>query len=904
MLPEFPADSPPAPLRVLVLEDDAMDVELYARGLKSAGFDPQCVRVDTEEAFQATLSEEFDIVLAEDDLPGYHGLPALKFLQKTGWDIPFILISENISDESAVEAIHAGAEDYVIKDRLIRLGPAVVRAVRRKKLRQQQRQAEAEVKLQLQLLEQTSEVSGVGGWSLDLATQQLRWTRQTCAIHEVDPDFRPDLESALNFYAPESRPLIQAALEEAMRSGTAFDLELPFITAKGRSLWVRVQGRAVREKGVPIRLIGVFHDITEKRRSEMQMRLLESVVTHLRDTVLITEGEPVSEPGPRIVFVNPAFEKMTGYTREEVIGRSPRFLQSERTSRKELDRIRQALLANESVHAELNNRCKDGTEYWVEVSIVPLFSAAGACTHFVSLQRDVTNRKLTEIKISEQAALLDRANDAIIVLRLDQGITYWNRAAERIYGWSSSEASSLQFRENIHQDPMVFDRAMEHVLREGAWTGEMWQRTREGKMLNVDASWTLLRNESGKPEAVLVINTDATERKKLEQQFLRSQRMESLGTLASGIAHDLNNVLAPILLSIQSLREGEKNPWRLRILETIEASTLRGAEIIKQVLLFGRGVEGQHVSVSIPRLIQDMQRMIHQTFPKNITLKVHLDSGLRSVSGDPTQLHQVLLNLCVNARDAMPDGGQLTLSARNVDSDPEGTLAPTVSRAGPFVLLQVEDNGVGMSADILDKIFDPFFTTKELGKGTGLGLSTSLAIIKSHGGFIRVNSEPGKGTTFRVYMPAEGNNAVAEAEARLVKLPRGNGEIILVVDDEVSVREICRQTLETFGYKVLLANDGAEALSLFASQREAIDLVLTDMMMPVMDGPALIQVLKKLKPDLRIVAASGLNSNHDALKSASYGVTRFLAKPFSAETLLTTLSEALRGTVEGPPYSI
>jgi CheY-like chemotaxis protein len=299
-----------------------------------------------------------------------------------------------------------------------------------------------------------------------------------------------------------------------------------------------------------------------------------------------------------------------------------------------------------------------------------------------------------------------------------------------------------------------------------------------------------------------------------------------------------------------------------------------------------------------------MQRMIHQTFPKNITLQVHLDSGLRSVSGDPTQLHQVLLNLCVNARDAMPDGGQLTLSARNVDSDPEGTLAPTVSRAGPFVLLQVEDNGVGMSADILDKIFDPFFTTKELGKGTGLGLSTSLAIIKSHGGFIRVNSEPGKGTTFRVYMPAEGNNAVAEAEARLVKLPRGNGEIILVVDDEVSVREICRQTLETFGYKVLLANDGAEALSLFASQREAIDLVLTDMMMPVMDGPALIQVLKKLKPDLRIVAASGLNSNHDALKSASYGVTRFLAKPFSAETLLTTLSEALRGTVEGPPYSI
>jgi PAS domain S-box-containing protein len=904
MLSELSIDSSSTPLRVLVLEDSAQDVELYARNLRNVGFDPQWVRVDTEEAFQATLTEEFDIVLAEDDLPGYNGLQALKFLQKTGWDIPFILISQNINEEVAVEAIRGGAEDYVIKDRLIHLGPAVVRAMHRKKLRLQQRQTEAEEKLELQLLEQTSEVSGVGGWSLDLATREVRWTRQTYAIHEVDPDFRPDLESALNFYAPESRPLIQAAVEEAMRSGTAFDLELSFVTAKGRRRWVRAQGRAVREKGVPIRLIGVFYDITEKRRSEMQMQLLESVVTHLRDAVLITEAEPVSEPGPRIVFVNPAFEKLTGYTCEEVIGRSPRFLQCDRTSRKELDRIRQALMARESVHAELINRRKDGAEYWVEVNIVPLFNAAGECTHFVSLQRDVTNRKLTEIKISEQAALLDRANDAIIVLRLDQGITYWNRAAERIYGWSSSEASSLQFREDVHLDQQVFDQAMEHVLREGAWTGEMKQRTRDGKTLYVDASWTLLRNEAGKPEAVLIISTDATERKKLEQQFLRAQRLESIGILASGIAHDLNNILAPILLSIQSLRDGEQDPIRLKILETIEASTRRGAEIVQQVLLFGRGAEGQRVSVSIPRLLKDVQRFINETFPKNITLNVHLEDGVRSVSGDPTQLHQVLLNLCVNARDAMPDGGRLTISARNVDSDPEGSFEPTASQDGPFVLLQVEDNGVGISADILDKIFDPFFTTKELGKGTGLGLPTSLAIIKSHGGFIRVYSEPGKGTTFRVYLPAESHKAVVEEEARLVKLPRGNGETILVVDDEVSVREICRQVLEAFGYKVLLANDGAEALSIFASQREVIDLVLTDMMMPLMDGPALIQLVKKLKPDVPIVAASGLNSGHDALKLTSHWVTRFLAKPFSAETLLTTLSEALRGKVEVQPYSI
>ena len=394
----------------------------------------------------------------------------------------------------------------------------------------------------------------------------------------------------------------------------------------------------------------------------------------------------------------------------------------------------------------------------------------------------------------------------------------------------------------------------------------------------------------GHPEEGVCFAVDLTERKRLEQQFLRSQRMESIGTLAGGVAHDLNNVLSPIMMSIEVLKMRFPEPENQELLSIVSSSAERGADMVRQVLSFARGVEGRRMEVEIRHLLREIAKVANDTFLKHIAVRTAIPDGLWTVLGDPTQLHQVLLNLCVNARDAMPDGGTLTLSAKNATVDSHYAGLRLEAKAGPYVVIRVEDTGTGMSPEIVERIFDPFFTTKEVGKGTGLGLSTTLAIVRSHGGFIQVDSECGKGTAFEVHLPAQPAQSAEVAATVATELPRGNGELILVVDDEASVRDITRRTLETFGYRVVLACEGTEAVAIYATRSAEIAAVLTDMTMPVMDGLATIEFLQKLNPAVRIVAASGLMANP---KIDSLGVKHFLPKPYTAGALLQVLREVL-----------
>jgi signal transduction histidine kinase/CheY-like chemotaxis protein len=399
------------------------------------------------------------------------------------------------------------------------------------------------------------------------------------------------------------------------------------------------------------------------------------------------------------------------------------------------------------------------------------------------------------------------------------------------------------------------------------------------------------RFEDSPDEGVCFV-VDLTERKKLEQQFLRNQRMESIGTLASGIAHDLNNILAPIMLSIGVLKMKITDRACQELLSSLNASAERGADMVRQILSFARGVEGRKITVQLKHIIHDVKKIIQDTFPKNIRVEVLLPQDLWPIEGDPTQIHQVLLNLCVNARDAMPHGGVIKLAAENLRLDEHYAALNPEARAGTYICLQVEDNGTGMPPEIMDKIFDPFFTTKEIGKGTGLGLATSQGIIKSHGGFIQVFSEVGKGTTFKIHLPAQvAASDETAAETDLARL-RGNGELILVVDDEVIVREVIQDTLLSYGYRVLLAADGAEALAVYARQAGEIAVVLTDMMMPVMDGLALAQVLHKMNPRLPIIGASGLAAG-DRVQGENPAIKYFLSKPYTAEALLQILRQIL-----------
>jgi PAS domain S-box-containing protein len=597
----------------------------------------------------------------------------------------------------------------------------------------------------------------------------------------------------------------------------------------------------------------------------------------------------------RIVYANQAYERLTGISCDNLYADPFSFLSAVHPE--------DLHVAQESLHINLagqetNRECRiiatNGDIRWVHDHGVPVFNEQGQVERIVGVVRDITNHKHAEEKLREQATLLDKAQDAILVRDLEHRVLYWNHSAERLYGWNSDEILGQPINTLIYRDDTAFRHAAHLVQAEGEWTGELQQVTRDGQDLVIESRWTLVRDELGRPKSILSINTDITSRRKLEQQFLRAQRMESLGTLAGGIAHDLNNVLAPIMMSIELLKMDETSPLRLNILNTIETSSQRGADMVKQVLSFARGVEGQQLEVQISHLLREIEKIANETFHKDIRVINNIPSDLWTVKGDPTQLHQVVLNLCVNGRDAMPHGGKLTISARNVMLDEHYAAMNVEAKSGPYVVMQVEDTGVGMRPEIVERIFEPFFTTKELGKGTGLGLSTSMAIVKSHGGFLQVKSEVHYGSSFSVFLPAMVDQLHPHPTRKEHHMPRGNGECVLVIDDEEAVRQITQQTLEAFGYRVLIAADGAAAIALYATRQQEINVVLTDMMMPEMDGPAMIQVMMRINPDVRIIAASGLNAGNLVSKASASGVRHFIPKPYTAETLLKTVKESLK----------
>lgn len=396
-----------------------------------------------------------------------------------------------------------------------------------------------------------------------------------------------------------------------------------------------------------------------------------------------------------------------------------------------------------------------GTEKWWDVVVTPILDAAGKPERLLSVSRDATENKQAENRLREQARLLDLAQDAIIVRDFaTQEIVFWNKGAERLYGWTSEEAVGKPVGELIFADPAALDALSRELLRKGEHRSEMRHVTRDGKERIIAGSATLVRDEKGNPKSVLAINTDITDRKKIEEQFLRAQRMESIGMLASGVAHDLNNIFAPILMSATMLRELQSKEQRDGFVTIIEKSAEHGAQIVRQVLNFVRGLRGEKHPMQVDSLIRDLARIIRGTFPKDIAIERTFAQDLWPVVGDATQIHQVLLNLCVNARDAMPGGGTLRMGATNLKVDPGSARSIPEVAPGRYVQIEVSDTGSGIPPEIVARIFDPFFTTKDAERGTGLGLSTVHAIVTGHDGIITVATETGKGTTFQILLPA------------------------------------------------------------------------------------------------------------------------------------------------------
>jgi PAS domain S-box-containing protein len=604
----------------------------------------------------------------------------------------------------------------------------------------------------------------------------------------------------------------------------------------------------------------------------------------------------------RITVFNAAAARMFGCSAEEAIGDSlDRFIpeQFRDAHRRHVEGFGRAQVTRRSMGSlgAVFGLRANGEQFPIEASISQI--EADGQKYFTVILRDITNRQRAEEELRQERdkarQYLDVVEVMLVVLGKDAEIVQINRKGCEVLQCDERELIGENwFDVCIPAEERPFVQAVFRRVIAGEVDQDEYIEnkvfTKGGEERLIRWHNVALRDAAGNVTGTLSSGEDITEQKKLEAQFLRAQRLESIGTLASGIAHDLNNILSPITMGIQLLRMKRNDESAERLLDVMMQNAQRGADLIKQVLSFARGGGAQKIALQPNHLIKEIIKVLQETLPKNIGVKQMLATELAAVEGDPTQLHQVLMNLSVNARDAMLQGGTLRIAAENVLLDEHAARMFPEAKPGRYVLISVADTGAGIPPEILDRIFDPFFTTKEPGKGTGLGLATALGIVKNHGGFINVYSEFGKGTRFLVYLPALASGQPAQATTGAADLPAGHGEMILVVDDEAHIREITRTMLESFGYRALTAAEGTEGIALYAEHRNAIAAVLTDMMMPSMDGPAMVRELRKINPRVKIIASSGLAEGGRAADATALGIETFLSKPYTAESLLRALA--------------
>ena len=542
----------------------------------------------------------------------------------------------------------------------------------------------------------------------------------------------------------------------------------------------------------------------------------------------------------------------------------------------------------------------DNSLHWLSSRGEVYCNENGQPIRLIGTTRDISERKQTEQQISEQAALLEIATDGIFVRNFQAQILFWNQGAEKMYGWERQEVAGknpkdIFYDSTSHEQEII---PLRTVVKSGSWQGELHKRTQSNKLIIVQSRWTLMLDDDGQPKSILTVDTDITEKKQLEEQFFRAQKLESISTLAGGIAHNINNNLTPILGYTQLLKS--KSPLDkdncLQMLTIIEDNAKKGASLVRQLLSFAnKGVQIKYMLIQINDLIKNTIQVVKQTFslPEAIEFFTYLPPKLWTINGDINQLEQVLINLIVNASHAMPHGGHLSISTENLYLNEEMSQINHDVTVGNYIVITVEDTGTGMSPKILERVFDPFFTTKDIGEGTGLGLSTVLGTIKSHKGFIHVDSEVGKGSKFKIFLPSV-NQEIISLEPDCGKLCPGQGELILVVDDEPEVLEVTKTILENYNYQTITAKNGMEAIAIYARYQKQIRVVLMDMMMPEMDGNSAICNLKKINPEVPIIACSGHNIQNMLKANHKNQVLATLSKPYTNQELLSTLNWVLK----------
>ena len=737
----------------------------------------------------------------------------------------------------------------------------------------------------------------VGNWEYNLQTRQFWGSDEAKRIYGFDrgqADFTADeVENCIP-----DRERVHQALVDLIEENKPYGLEFDIIprNSSGRRTIISIAELHRDEQGNALNVAGVIQDITERKAMEEESRFKNALLTTQQEVSL--DGILIVDEKDRIISSNKRFATMWSI---------PGNLMASGVDRPVLEHVckmvtdRNAFLEKvtylynsrkETSEDELN--LKDGRTF--SRYSAPMAGADGKYYGRVWFFRDITERKRTEAERLRLSTAIEQVAESIVITDTHGTIQFVNPAFELITGYSRQEATGKNPRIlNSGVQDTAFFKKMWSTLKSGSvWSGCIINKRKDGTHYEEEATISPIRGPDGEVTNYVAVKRDISERRKFESQLLRAQRMESLGTLACGIAHDLNNVLQPVLM-VAPLLAGKVVDQDVRhLISMVESSAQRGADIIKQLLVFGRGAEVAKAPLNLTSLIKEMVKIAREVFPKDVAVFVDLPKDLGLIHGNPTHLHQVLMNLAVNARDAMPHGGTLAFRASNVVLDETYAGTSLDARPGAYVMLEVSDTGTGIRPDILDRIFDPFFTTKETGKGTGLGLSTVLGIVRDHGGFLEVTSQAGNGSKFKIYIPALKDDAISCEAAPSNDSMRGQGELVLVVDDEPAVRNVLQQTLEQHGYRVLVANDGVEALAMYVRQNGQVNAVVTDIAMPGMNGMDLARALKRLDPTAKVIASTGqLEQNYEtALKELGVGI--LLKKPYKAESVLRALECTLK----------
>ena len=756
---------------ILIVEDVPTDAELAEREVRQVLPDCEFLRVETREEFLAALSSfRPDVILSDYMLPSFDGMAALKLAQEHTPDVPFILVTGSMNEETAVECMKAGACDYVIKEHLRRLGSALLSGLDQQRLRKEKQFAEqtlAESELRYRALADSGQAliwtSGADKLCDYFNQPWLLFTGRTMEqelgngwVEGVHPE---DLARCLRIF------------HTAFDRREQFSMEYRLRHASGEYRWIQDVGKPRFDgKGVFLGYIGHCLDITERKQSESERKLLTTAIEQAAETIIITDTQGI------IQYVNPAFESTTGYTRAEALGQHPPFL-----------------------------------------------------------------------------------------------------------------------LKSCQQDAPLYGKVWNTLHGGKTWTGRLVNQRKDGTNYTEDAAISPVRNEAGVIVNYVAVNRDVTQELNLEAQLFESQKMESIGRLAGGIAHDFNNLLTIIngysdlvmqnLAGIDPLREQ---------LTAIRNAGERAAGLTQQLLAFSRRQVIAPTVLNLNDVVTDTEKMLRRLIGEDIELKTILDESLGNVSADAGQLNQVLMNLTVNARDAMPDGGKLTFETSNANIDVSFAFPHSDVLPGRYVLLTVTDTGVGMDSQTLQNIFEPFFTTKKPGYGTGLGLATVYGILKQSKGWIWAESKPGQGTIFKLCFPRVDAPVDITVESNVADVESlGGAETILVVEDQVEVRQLAVEVLRSYGYQVLEAANGGDALLLCERNSAPIHLMVTDVIMPGMTGRELAQRLQQIRPDTKVLYMSGYATDVIANKGILESGVAHLPKPFAPSSLARKVREVL-----------